>query len=122
MKLRRLFHWMDSEMVGKQVSFIGDHLATKLDDYEWALKKHGLQIATGVLSSIVDPKFLATGAATITALSLTTDGLLGALAGAGLVVGRIALELTKSMIDFEETRRSSHPEVAYLHQLREEVE
>src|SRR5207244_674200 len=49
-KLRRLRHWLDSTMMGKPLSYVRDELAIRLDDYEWALKKHGINTVTGTVA------------------------------------------------------------------------
>ncbi len=121
-KLHRLINWMVSEMAGQPASFIESQLAAKLDDYEWALKKHGIQCLTGVLSSIIDPKFLATSAATVAALSLTVDRLVSAISVASLAFARVTLEASKSMLDLKDKNRNSFPEIAYLHEIRKKLD
>jgi hypothetical protein len=46
-------------MVSKPTSYISDEIACRLDRYEWALKKHGIQTVTGTIATTLDSKFLA---------------------------------------------------------------
>src|SRR5689334_23165303 len=71
-KLRRLKHWLDAEMVGRRRSFIEDEISIRIEEYEAVLKKHGIKTALGSLSSILDAKFLTSGAAAVASLAYAT--------------------------------------------------
>ncbi|MCR5879011.1 hypothetical protein [Phenylobacterium sp. J367] len=69
--LRRFRSWIESEFDGQPISFIQDTVAAKLDDYEWALKKHGISTVSGSISDLLDVRFLpAATAATLAPLRL----------------------------------------------------
>jgi hypothetical protein len=111
-------HWLDKEMVGKPRSFIEDEVACRVHDYEWALKKHGIQTVLGNLSSVLEPKALAASAAAVAGLSVAGHSLLGALAGVTLLAGRVAVNIARVALDYEDTRRTSHPEILFVFELR----
>jgi hypothetical protein len=120
-KYRRFVHWLDSEMVGKPLRFIEDAISVRLDDYRWAIKKHGIRCVLGVLSSLLDPKFLVASAAAIGAVNLTGDQVLAGLTGFSLVSGRIVLEIAKSLVDAEEAKRGEVAEVAFVYEVEKKL-
>ena len=62
-KYKRFIHWLDKEMVDKSQSFIQDDIAIKLEDYEKALKKHGIKTIIGTLKEIINSKIFLAGTA-----------------------------------------------------------
>lgn len=117
-KYRRLVHWLDANMIGKPQSFIEDEIAIKLEDYHYALRKHGVKTATGTISSILDWKHLA--AAGTSALSigvLTEEALSGALVAGAITVGKVAVSVAKSALDLEDVKRGPGSEVAFVHEV-----
>lgn len=88
-KFRRLAHWLDAEMVGKSLTFVQDEIAIRLDDYEAAIKKHGLMTTVGTLEAVLDSKALIGGSAAVASLSYAAD-LKWALLGGGIVLASSA--------------------------------
>jgi hypothetical protein len=56
-KYCRFVRWVDLELKTKSPKEGEDLIAIRLDDYKWALKKHGLKTTIGTLSCLLDPKF-----------------------------------------------------------------
>jgi hypothetical protein len=117
-KLRRLKNWLDRDMTGKPISFVSDAIATKLYDYEWAIKKHGIKTITGTISQLLDPKLLGTVAATAGGLLLAGQEFFAALAGAGILVGRAAVSITDKLVDLRDSERGPNAEVAFVHDIK----
>lgn len=116
-KLRRLRHWFDHNMIGKEIPFIVDELATRLSDYEWALKKYGVKTATGVAADLLDPKFIAAVGASSATLVMAGADLWAAIGVASVAIGRVALSITSRYIDFRDDIRCGS-EVAFVHELK----
>jgi hypothetical protein len=117
-KLRRLRHWVDSTMLDKPLSYVRDELAIRLDDYEWALKKHGIKTVTGTVAELLDPKFLAGVAASSAGLALAGADFWAAVGAAGALVGRVALSVTTRLVDLAEAARSGS-DVAVIHEIKQ---
>ncbi len=118
-KFRRLRHWADKELTGKSSSFISDAISQRLEDYEWALKKHGIITVTGVLSELLDSNLLKGVGATIAGLGLANaDWRLVAAAGTSIVLGKTVLSVSKMRIDMNEVKRGTGSEVAIVHELK----
>lgn len=116
-KYRNLRLWLDQGLKAETVSQATEIIAQKLDDYSWAIKKHGLKTLNGLVSEIVDWKVpAALGAATAAGQLLA--GPVGAALGAGLVaVGKITVWLVERKIELEDIKHDSHREVAILHDI-----
>ena len=69
MKYRRLVHWLDKSMVGKSLPFIEDQIGIMIDDYECAMRKHGLKTALGTIEETLEGKYLAGVAGTAGAIT-----------------------------------------------------
>jgi len=117
-KLRRLRHWLDLEFVGKPISYISDSIAVRLDDYEWALQKHGIETAIGTLESLLDKRFLSTAAAAAAGLAMAGGEFWAAVGAAGLLAGKVALSVGTRLLDLAEQRRGNHSEVAFVHEMK----
>lgn len=116
-KYRRLVRWIDTELATQSPAVVEDLIATRLDDYEWALRKHGIRTTIGALSCLLDPKFLAATSAATAATSVAGGGPWAALCAAALVVGRSALSFGAAYIDGLDERRKADYELAYLHEI-----
>ncbi len=116
-KYRRIVRWIDVELATQSPKAVEDMIAIRLDDYEWALKKHGLRATMGALSCLLDPKFLATTTAATAATSLTAGNAWAALAAAALTGGHAMLSFGSVYVDGLDEQRKTNYEVAYVHQL-----
>jgi hypothetical protein len=115
-KYRRMVRWIDDELKSKSPEEVRDLIALRLDDYEWALKKHGIKTILGVISCVLDPKFLAASSVTVAATTHTAGNIWGALAGTTLAVGRMVLSFGTAYVDSLDERRNY--EVAYVYDVR----
>jgi hypothetical protein len=120
-KYRRMIHWLDSELVGKSENFISDRIANKLEDYEWALKKHGIETITGCLSRIIDPRFIAASSAAVAGLALAGDQFIAAIGGLGLLAGKAAISITKAGLDIIDRRRGKDSEIAFVYAMKKKL-
>ncbi len=116
-------NWLDTEMVGKSISYVSDAIATRLDGYEWALKKHGIETVTGAVSDLLDYRFLASAGSVVG--GLLAGGLwagagtgLAELVGAGIVIGKAAVSVVNKRVDLADRKRGEGSEVAFVHELK----
>ncbi len=120
-KYRRFARWVDAELRSKSPKEVEDLIATRLNDYEWALRKHGLKTLIGNLSCLLDPKFLGGTSATVTAAAVAGGGIWAALAGTSLAIGKVALTFGTAAIDSLDQRRQENYEVAYVHEVKKKL-
>lgn len=117
-KYRRFLHWLDKEMVGKSQAFIEDEVSQKLQDYEQALKKHGIRTILGTIQETLDGKYLLGAAGAAAPFALAGDPVLGALAGAGLIVGKVVVKLIQTKLDFEDVERGPNSEISWVYETK----
>ena len=111
-RLHRLRAFVDMTYTNKAVSFIEDDITQRLDQYDRARRKHGFDVVTSTLTSVIDAKNLHAAAAL---------GLAAAIFGgpAAAVSGAVCVELAGVAVQFAKTRKaqtewSSAHEMAYL--------
>ena len=117
-KYKRFLHWLDKEMVGKSQDFVENEISTRLEDYEQALKKHGIKTVVGIIEELLDGKYLreAFGIAEILRLAGHPD--LGVFAGSLLVGGRVTVKLVKTWLDFDDVERGANAEISWVYEAK----
>lgn len=118
-KYRRFLHWLDKEMIGKSQSFIEDEIAIKLNDYEESLKKHGIRTFLGTMSEILDGKYLLGSTGIAGTLTLAGHPTFGIFAGTGLIVGKIGLKLSQTILDYEDIERGPKSEISWVYEVKQ---
>lgn len=120
-KYRRLVRWIDTETATRSPDEMRDLIAIRLDDYEWAIRKHGLQSVLGSVSSLLDPKCLGGISAAVAAVAVVGGPTWAALSGACLSIGRAALSFGTTYIEGLDERRKTNYEVAYLYEVKKRL-
>lgn len=120
-KYRRIVRWLDKELCSAEPAAVMDMIALRFDDYEWAIRKHGISTSLGVVSTLIDPKVIGAATAIAATTSVVGTTLWGALAGASIVVGKAVLTFGTTHIAELDRRRGSNYEVAYIHELRRDL-
>ena len=114
---RKLVHWLDTELVGKPASYIADEMGVRLERYDAALRKHGIQTALGAIEAVFDPKFLGAASAITGGLAFASSITAAVATGAALAVGRVACTIARSLVD-RSTELQSHAPIAFIHHVR----
>jgi len=117
-KYKRFLHWLDNEMVGKSQAFIEDEISLRLEDYENALKKHGIKTVIGTIQETLDGTYLTGASAVTSSLSFAGHPVLGILAGSGLIMGKVGVSLAKKMLDFDDVERGPNYEVSWVYEAK----
>jgi len=117
-KYRRLLHWIDKEMIGNPQNFVEDEISQKLEDYMSALKKHGIKTVVGTVEEALDEKLIIGASATAMAFANWGHPNLGILAGIGLIIGKVAVKLTKTHLDFDDIERGPNSEISWVYEVK----
>jgi hypothetical protein len=120
-KYKRLLHWLDKEMIGKSRAYIEDDIAQKLEDYESSLKKHGIKTVIGTIEEVLDGKYLFGVSSAIGSISLAGHPGLGILAGTGLMIGKMAVKLGQTWLDFNDTERGANSEISWVYEAKKKL-
>jgi hypothetical protein len=117
-KYKRFIHWLDKDMVGKPLSFIEDELSIRLDQYRYALRKHGILTVSGALRSILDWKSLTTALGAAYGIAVGAGSFsFGAMAGASITLGKVAVEVIDIALKREDLKHNAGYEIAFAHEL-----
>jgi hypothetical protein len=117
-KYKQFLHWLDTNMISKSQSFIQDEITIKLENYENALKKHGIQTVIGTVEELLDYKSLAAYFGAGFGIGAATDPIWGMLSGTGLFISNICIKAARKMIEYKEGLTGANSEIAWVHQLK----
>lgn len=117
-RLRKLIHWLDKEMVGKSTSFVKDEINQKLEEYEGALRKHGIKTLRGTVGKLLDYQNLVKAAVTFGVVSSLNIGIDPLLAATGYMLGKTAIEITDLYLDYKDLQIGPNSEISYLYELK----
>lgn len=116
---RRFVHWLDADMIDKTVEFITDEVALRLEQYEWALRKHGIATVVGALSSTINPKSLVAPSTAGLAVNVIAGMPNWSLITAGgVLVGQAALSMASVLLVDRRDVEMAHREVAYVQEVK----
>jgi hypothetical protein len=113
-KYRELRLWLENSLSAQSVEHARDLIASKIENYEWAIRKHGLKTTTGALSSIFSWEgliALGAGAGIGAAIGGVTWS---ALTGALFAVGRVSVWVAERMVEMQDIKHSPDAVVALI--------
>lgn len=117
-KYKRLLHWFDKEMVGKSIGFAEEEISQKLEDYERALKKHGIRTVVGSIEEVLDGKYLLGASGIGGGFALAGQPVLGMLAAGLFIGGKVAVKLIQTKFDFEDAERGPNSEISWVYETK----
>jgi len=117
-RYKRFLHWLDKEMLGKSQAFIEDEISMKLEDYERALRKHGIKTVIGTIEEVLDGKYLLGASGVAGSLTLAGHPTLGALAAGLLIGGKIGVKLIQTKLDFDDVERGPNSEISWVYEVK----
>jgi hypothetical protein len=113
-KYRALRLWLEYSLSAQSVENARDLIARGIEDYEWAIRKHGLKTATGALSSIFSLNGLISLTAGVGVGAAIGGPVWSALTGAIFTVGRASVWVAERMIEKQDIQRSPDAAVALI--------
>ena len=121
-RLRRLRLFAYDNYSGKTAEYVSDDIMCKVEEYNGAVKKWGLETTSGVIETLVRSKALGGAAAgSLTSFLLGSPaGVAAAAMGGGLVaLGQVVCEVSKRKFALDELRRE-HP-VSFISYARDKL-
>ncbi len=115
-KYRRLRSWLESGLRADSVAAAHEQMSLMLDDYRWAMQKHGLKTTIAVLKTVLSSR---------NAAILAAGGLAAAhvqslfpLFASGLLLGaEVTAVVAERQIASEDAQRGANSEVAYIYDI-----
>jgi hypothetical protein len=118
-KYKRFYHWLNKEMVDQSQAFIEDELSIRLEDYECALKKHGIKTIIGTVEEALNGEFFLGTCGVMGSLTLIDHPLLGFLAGSGLIIGKVGIKLVNTFMDYEDVESGHNSEISWVYKAKQ---
>ncbi len=112
---RSLRTWLQSGLGASSIHEATDIIGKKIEDYQWALRKHGIQTKIGVIREVLEidgklPLAVCLGVAATAA----TGPIIGALTAGLVIASKLTVYLAERQIEYEDLRRGPNSEIAYL--------
>ncbi len=117
-KYRDLHIWLQQQMKVESEQHVTALIAQRLEDYRWAIRKHGLKSSLEAISSFVSLSSIVPPAGILVAAQMGITPVAGALVGGALAVAGATAWIAKRLLDLEDIKRGQHREVAYLYALQ----
>lgn len=118
-KLRNFRLFLHGEFEGKSPSYVRDALCKRNEEHEAACKKHGVDLISSTITSLLDSKTLICSSSLVTASILSEIPPVALIAGLGGIVielGKMTITIATKMYD--EKMRNEMSEIAYLVELK----
>ena len=116
-KVRALRVWLRDSLGKKSLPEAQDIIETKLSDYRWAIRKHGLETTIGTLGDVLSFKGLTPGLLSgIVTGAAVSSPVWGAFTTGVLLTSQVSISIAKKLIAAENITQSNS-EVAILHEL-----
>ena len=114
-KYRNLRLWLRDGLQAASLSQAIDVIGKKIDDYIWALKKHGLRTSSGLLTFLLDPKRVSSSTLVAAATAVASDSaVISALASGITIIGQTCVWLSDRKIEKRDLERGHGSEVAVI--------
>ena len=118
-KYRDLRLWLRAGLKADSIQHASDIVGQKIDDYRWAITRHGLQTSLGALKTVFDWR---DSKMTLTAIGLAaaTGGPVWAAMAGGLSIAiQVGAWLTECRLSEKDVGRGLNREVAILYDVQE---
>jgi hypothetical protein len=110
--LQRLRVFLYETCKDKSTAYIEDKINTELDNYHIAVNKHGFELLTGSLTTLIDSRNIIAASATVIAGALVGTPLIGITSAVALEIGKLAIQISRDLHTMRELKRD-HP-LAYI--------
>ncbi len=114
-KCRDLRYWLHYALKLNDVSQATDLIGQKINDYVWAIEKHGLKTTLGALLQIFDWKQSAATSAVAGVAGATGGPIWSTIITGLLIEAQFRVSLAETKLKLTDTKRSANREVAVIY-------
>ncbi len=119
-KYRDLRLWLQHSLNAESEQHATDLISQKIDDYRWAIEKHGMQTFSEGITQIYDWKDVATAGATSSVVAMLGGGpIASALVAALTVAPKIVAWVTDRRVALKDVERGENREIAIIYEAQE---
>ena len=117
-KYRDLRLWLADSLKCESVSQATDLISQRIDDYEWAIKKHGFKTISGFISYLIDNKSFLTLLTGASAAGFFAGTLWGAITAGLFISAELCVWISERLIELEDLRRGPGSEIAIFYDIK----
>lgn len=117
-KYRALRNWLRHGLKASSVAEATDIISQKLEDYEWAIRKHDLKTITGTLASVLDSKQLLALSSASGAAGLVGGAIWAAVTAGIILFAGVSVKIADRLVELEDVKRGANSEVAVIYDIR----
>lgn len=117
-KYRDLHLWIETGLKAKSESHARELIEQRISDYEWSIRKHGIETKSQVLTSLFGIGAITTTIGSVASTAAALGPLYGTLAGAGVAVSGTVAWIQRRRLALEDVKRGPFREVAYLYDVK----
>jgi hypothetical protein len=118
-KYRDLRVWLSEGVKATSAEHAADIIGQKIENYRWAINKHGLKTKLGAVTQLFQWKESSLAVAAGGAIGAIVGPLYGAIAGGLVALGQVGIYIGQQSIDRKEVLRGADREVAILYEAQE---
>ncbi len=120
-KYRDLRLWLRSGLGAESVLHASDIIGQKIENYRWAIRKHGLQTSIGTFKQVFDWKASPLTLAAAGGAGLVGGPIWGTIVGGLAIAAQVGAWIAERNLKSEEVRRGPDREVAILYDIQEKL-
>lgn len=114
-KLRDLRLWLEHTFNAQSEQHATDIISQKIDDYQWAIKKHGLKTIIGSISSVFRVKNSVVAATAVAGAAFLSSPVYGMLLGGAVLVHQVGVKVAEHNLEAEDIKRGNNREIAMIY-------
>jgi len=120
-KLRKLRGWFYETMQSTSISHAQGIIESRIDDYKWAVEKHGLVTAIGALKTVVKPGAILSASGAAIAGNLVAGPTVAAFTAGIALTSNVTVEIANYLVNKKDIGYGKSSEVAILFDIQNEL-
>ena len=116
LKFRSLKKWFEESLAAKSESQATDIISKKIEDYEWAIKKHGLKTITGGFSNVLGWNAITAAGVGVLVEQISKQPIWSMIITGTIFSSRIIVWITDRLIDLKDIKLGKNAEIAYIYE------
>lgn len=118
-KYRDLHLWLDDGLTAKTEQQAIDLIAQKIEDYHWAIRKHGIVATLEAVGCLLAAGTMLPSAGGVVAALTQLDQRIAMIAGVGLAIMGVTAWVSKRIVELDDVKRGKNREIAYLYDIKQ---
>lgn len=121
-KYRSLRLWLSDSLKAKSLSQATDIIGKRIDEYKWAIKKHGLKTITGAFSKIISLQSISAIVTGAGMAAIVGGPLWSAIVAGTITTAEVGIWLVERHVEKLSIGREDYSDIAILHEAKQILE